>query len=107
MRFAPLGLAAMFNPGGAVLSSRLQPAADAAPSGAGRDEEAQQDSSPKASVAAQLDVRGVGRLLCYCSRRPLECRVEGLPVKFAWEQGALTLQLSRGESTRREVLVLW
>ena len=106
VRFAALGLAAMFNPGGAVRSCSLRPAEAAARDAPWGHEEAEQ-AGLSAAVAAQLDVRGAGRLLLYASRRPQQCVLQGQSVSFAWDAGALTLELSAGHAIARKLLVLW
>mmetsp|Transcript_4133 Transcript_4133/g.13041 ORF Transcript_4133/g.13041 Transcript_4133/m.13041 type:complete len:122 (+) Transcript_4133:3309-3674(+) len=70
--FAPLGLAGMFNGGGAVAACALRP-------GGGAD----------------LEVRGHGRLVAYCSPSPSAAAVEGAPVDFQYDAatGLLSLQL--------------
>ena len=106
LRFAPLGLMNMLNPGGAVLSCQLGPASSSAPERPGPEDEV---SSSGDLVAAQLSVQGNGSLLLYSSQRPRDVLVEGLPRDWQHkaESGALTVQLDAGESVHKQVQVIW
>ena len=105
VRFAPLGLTNMLNPGGAILSSRLIPASSAAEGGGALSDEVLSSGS----VAAQLAVRGNGSLVVYSSQAPKELQVDGLPRKWQYDvdSGALTVELSLGESVHKQVQILW
>ena len=106
VRFAPLGLMNMLNPGGAVLSCQLSPGSSSASKGPGREEEV---VSSSASAVAELSVRGNGSLLFYSSEQPRDVLVEGLPRDWQHnaDDGALTVQLDMGESVYKRVQVLW
>ena len=109
MRWAPLGLKAMLNGGGAVLSSRLEEG------GAG--------------VRARLVCRAPGEFIAFCNPAPVEVRVEGglsaegdvsgggaheeglsapLRFEYAEETGLLSVELPGGDGVHNMTLsVQW
>eukprot|EP00897_Mesotaenium_endlicherianum_P005866 jgi/Mesen1/5307/ME000264S04338 len=73
--FAPLGLAGMFNSGGAIQDLKYTSEAEAAP--------------PSANMA----VKGGGQFLAFCSAEPSEVLVDGAATQYQYSTGDATLTL--------------
>lgn len=74
---APIGLVSMLNPGGAVLSCRLEAGADVAAADQGQEQEDD-------SIRCHLTLRGCGQVLIYASQPPFRLEVEGEAVEFGY-----------------------
>ena len=124
--FAPIGLANMLNGGGAVVSARVVTAAEqpgrrpqgsgVATSGAegdtgssGGGAEAGGTGSPQPDAAAAgvgaggqlqviMAVKGRGSLVCYCTRLPHSCNVDGFEVPFRLLGEKLTVEVPQVSS---------
>lgn len=128
LQFAPLGLADMFNGGGAVVSCSLMsaPSGGAAntstsgTTGSGRApvvaaavaanaaNAAAAGGEPSTAVASLL-VKGCGRFVAYCSERPARVLLNLTPHSFAWDQHTRCLELNLPDSVdlHTDLQLLW
>jgi len=105
VEFAALGLAHMYNGGGAVLAVDVRAGGGgaragsaAAAAGSAADSSAAPPPPRGPSSAAVVQVRGAGDLVMYASARPRGVWVDLAPRDFAWEEatGALRVALAPG-----------
>mmetsp|Transcript_5155 Transcript_5155/g.14425 ORF Transcript_5155/g.14425 Transcript_5155/m.14425 type:complete len:586 (-) Transcript_5155:513-2270(-) len=74
VRFAPVGLTELFNPGGAIIAFSLE-------------------ETQSGSVKAAIQVRALGSFTCFSSRAPAECLLDGERVPFTYDIGNQTLTI--------------
>lgn len=101
VKLAPLGLADMYNGGGAVTSLQLSSRGEGPASGG--------DGGSGPGLVASIGVRGCGKLLIYSSVRPKRVWVNMAPRDFSYEpySGRLELdvpQASEGMAAEIEVM---
>eukprot|EP00887_Chlorella_sp_A99_P005608 scaffold1.g5608.t1 len=106
--FAPIGLANMLNGGGAVVSARVAYAGEEQQEAQGQQAQ-QQDganaaaaggtaAAPRRRLQVAMRVRGRGTLVCYCTRVPRSCNVDGFEVPFRLVGEKLTVEVPQVSS---------